>query len=85
MGGPLTRALNSDQAAEAILLAGRAVRTGVGAANAVAGRAVHLLSLPSRRDVQRVEIRVARLDRAIQELGQRLEEQGVRTDAGERR
>ena len=74
VGTPFSRALNSDPAAGAMLTAGRVLRAGLGAGNAVAGHAVHLLSLPSRRDVARLETKVARLDRAIEELAHTLKE-----------
>ena len=68
VGEPLARAANSDRAASALLLAARAGRLGRAVADRGRATAVHALNLPSHRDVQVLDAKVERLQRALEEL-----------------
>lgn len=77
LGAPIARATNSDESARALLALGGVVRAGADIGELLASRAVHLMSLPSRRDVQRLEIKVERLRRTVEDLAHTLEETGT--------
>jgi hypothetical protein len=77
VSGPLNRATNSGQAADAMLLLSRAARTARGASERLRGAAVHALFLPSQRDLQRVRANVERLERTVDELTAQAEERGT--------
>jgi hypothetical protein len=66
--GPLNRATNSGEGARALLLVARAGRLAGDATARLRGLAVHVLDLPSHRDVQRLDAKVERLQRTLDEL-----------------
>lgn len=68
IAGPLARAGNSQQAADALLLIARGGRLATDASLKVRGAVVHALSLPSHRDVELLETKVERLQRTLDEL-----------------
>lgn len=69
--GPVNRASNSGEAADLLLLASKAGRVAIGVGDRLRGVAVHALALPSHRDLQLLEAKVERLQRAIDELAAR--------------
>ena len=67
IAAPLNRAVNSDEAATMLLLVARAGRHGRELAERGRASVVHALSLPSHRDVQRLEAKIEHLRRAVEE------------------
>lgn len=65
---PLNRASNSGEAADALLLAARAARAARDLAESARAVVVHTLDLPSHRDIQRLDAKVERLQRALDDL-----------------
>jgi hypothetical protein len=68
IGRPLARAANSRQTADVLLALARVGRLAQDASTRARGAVVHALSLPSHRDVELLEAKVERLQRAIEEL-----------------
>lgn len=74
LGGPLARATNSHEGASALLALGRARRLVSGVTKYSVDRGIHLINLPSRRDVQRLDVRVERLHRLLEEVAHSLDD-----------
>jgi len=67
LAAPLNRVANSDEAATVMLLTARAGRLGRDIAERGRATIVHGLNLPSHRDVQRLDAKVERLQRALED------------------
>ena len=74
VGGPLTRVSNSQEAADVMLVLARGARFGLEATERVRGAVVHALDLPSHRDLQLLDAKVERLQRALDDLAAEREE-----------
>jgi hypothetical protein len=68
VAGPLNRAANSRQAAGGLMLIARGNRLALGAADRTRATVVHLMHLPTHRDVQLLDAKVERLQRALDDL-----------------
>ena len=79
ISGPLERASNSSEAADALFVAARGARLVLGAAERARAAAVHALYLPTRRDVQALETKVERLQRALDEFSAEERDRGRRS------
>jgi hypothetical protein len=79
IGDQLARATNSREAADAMLLLARGAGVARGAAERGRSIIVHALALPSRRDVQLLDAKVERLQRALEDLA--AEARDMREDA----
>jgi hypothetical protein len=66
--GPLNRAANSGEAADVLLVVARAGRGVRRLGERVQAGVVHALALPSHRDVELLDAKVERLQRALEEL-----------------
>jgi hypothetical protein len=73
-----TRATNSHQAADVITLLSRGNRFARRTSARARSAAVHVLSLPSHRDVQVLDAKVERVERMLDELNARVEERDGR-------
>ena len=71
ISGPITRASNSREAAEVLLLVARSARITRNAAERARGAVVHALDLPSHRDLQLLDAKVERLQRALEDISTR--------------
>lgn len=69
VGDPLTRASNSREAAGALLRVVQGAQSARGGVHRARSAAVHVLALPSRRDIELLDAKVERLQRAVEELG----------------
>jgi hypothetical protein len=74
VGTPLSRATNSNEGAAVLLVAGRLMRVSLRLGDAMAGTAVHLMRLPSRRDVELLDVKVDRLHRLVEDMAHTLDE-----------
>ena len=68
LGAPLARATNSREAAGALLLIARGAHLGRDTADRARAVVVHALALPTRRDVQRLDAKVERLQRTLEDM-----------------
>lgn len=68
LGEPLMRATNSREAAGALLLIGQAAALARDGAERTRSAVVHALALPSHRDLQKLDAKVERLQRMLEEL-----------------
>lgn len=75
IGGPLARATNSGAGAEVMLAVERARRVVARAGGSVVDGVVHLVHLPSRRDVQLLRVELERLHRTVEDLTHTVEEE----------
>jgi hypothetical protein len=75
--GPLNRASNSDEAAQALLLVARTRRAARSVTERIGAGVVHALYLPSHRDVQLLDAKVERLQRSLEELAADGRDRGV--------
>lgn len=73
-----TRATNSEEAADALMLLSRGNRLARDTTARVRSAAVHVLSLPSHRDVQVLDAKVERVERMLDELNARIDERDGR-------
>lgn len=67
IAGPLNRAANSEQSAGALLLLAGTARLAIGISERARRTVVHVLALPSQRDVQLLEAKVERVQRALED------------------
>ena len=74
VGEPLERAIQRGQGIEALVLAGKVTRRGRRAIGRVQNVGIHLMNLPTRRDVRSVNASVARLEAKVEELSEQLDE-----------
>jgi hypothetical protein len=70
----ILRVVNTPEVAEALLVAGRLGRIGLGRVGDLRGGVVHVLSLPSHQDIQQLAHRMAALDGALAEVEAQIEE-----------
>jgi hypothetical protein len=75
LGAPLEDKANTSGAAYLFMAVGKLTEIGVQQVAAARSRAVHLAALPSQRDIRELAAQVARLQRAVDEIQQQLEEQ----------
>lgn len=75
VGGPLSRTANSDRSAELLLAIGRVRHLAADVHGFYVDHTAHLFNLPSRRDLQRLDVKVERLHRLVEDVAQTLEEE----------
>jgi hypothetical protein len=68
LGQPLMRATNSPEAAGVLLAVARGAGLVRDGAQAARSTAVHMMALPSHRDVRRLAARLAHVERMLDEL-----------------
>jgi hypothetical protein len=85
VAGPVNRASNSSQAVDVLVWVWRGSRLARGASRLVRSAAIHAVSLPSRRDVQLLDAKVERLQRALDELTARTDERPAQADRSKAR
>lgn len=74
LGAPLEARANTSGAAYLLMTVGKVYEMGARQVDAARSQAVHLAALPSHRDVRLLAAQVARLQRAVDEIQQQLEE-----------
>lgn len=79
IGRPLERATGSPESSYVLLAGGRAWMFATRRLEDLRGTLVHTWALPSHRDLRRLSAQVARLQRSIDEVEQRLEDQEHRS------
>lgn len=72
IGRPLERAVSRPETSALLMTAGAVSLAGLRMVKTVRSEAVHLWGLPSHRDVHRVAVQLARLQRTANEIEQRL-------------
>jgi hypothetical protein len=75
LGAPLEEKANTSGAAYLLMSVGKVAEIGLSQVAAARSRAVHLAALPSHRDIRLLAAQVGRLQRAVDEIQQQLEEQ----------
>jgi hypothetical protein len=73
VGAPLERAIARGQGIDALVFVSTATRRGRRAVTRVQDVAIHLMDLPTRRDVRSAAL--ARLEAKVEELAERLDEE----------
>lgn len=77
VGGPLEKAISLPEASYVLMAAGRTWRFGLRRIEDLRSGLVHAWSLPSHRDVQMLSAQLARLQRDVEEIEQRIEDRGA--------
>jgi hypothetical protein len=74
IGEPVESAVRSDTYFDAVTVANRARRKGIGAAEGVSRRLLHLLNLPAGTDIRGMRQQLARMERRLNELSEDVSE-----------
>lgn len=74
VGGPLEKVVNLPEASYVLMSVGRTWRFGLRRIEDLRSGLVHAWSLPSYRDVQMLSAQLARLQRNVEEIEQRMED-----------
>lgn len=73
VGGPLEKVVSLPETSHVMMTAGRTWRFGLRRIEQLRGSVVHLLAMPSHRDIRLLSAELARLQRSVEEIEHRLE------------
>jgi len=74
VGRPLERAASAPEASYVVMAVGRTWTFGLRRLEDLRSMLVHASALPSHRDIRRLSAQIARLQRSVEEIEQRLED-----------